>query len=447
MDSGNRHFTRTSVSFVTPGEKVPKSHLFLNDTKKKRPKTKNLLCFFKRNIMNTKSQVVAAGHLCLDIIPDLSGLKTSCEEENFIIPGRLLRIGPASLALGGAVSNTGIAFARLGIQTTLMGKIGDDLLGKTILEAFRALRMHNLDFKSGMLQVPGEVSSYTIVVNPPKVDRCFLHCSGANDTFSPDDLDPERFDGVRLLHFGYPTLMHTIYTQPRQFAEKLAKIREKGTLISLDMTMPDPHGPEGELDWRRWFDVVLPNVDVFLPSLEEILFMLNRTRFEEVSRRQHRIITSPGSSINPATLLPFEEIDELADELIKFGVEAAGIKLGDEGIYLKTCENPVRITAEMSVDSASQWMGRKILAKCYDVPVVGTTGSGDCTIAGFLTGLLNGWPLKKTMRFASATGACNVQQADATSGIPSFNEVLTRAKKWKQKPGNLHPEEVGAEYA
>ncbi|MBQ9454762.1 MAG: carbohydrate kinase family protein [Thermoguttaceae bacterium] len=394
----------------------------------------------------SKPKVVCAGHLCLDIIPDLSPVKT-VEGESFIIPGHLVRVGAASIALGGAVSNTAIAFARLGMDTVIMGKIGDDLIGKTTLEAFRALGMPNLDYEAGMIQTPGEASSYSIVINPPKVDRCFLHCSGANDTFSPNDLDPKRFEGVRLLHFGYPTLMHAICTAKEEFAARLKEIREMGVLTSLDVTMPDPEGPEGDVDWKRWFETVLPFVDIYLPSLEETLFMLNRPLFDEVTRRLRRAVPSSESSLNPAVYLKFSEIDALAKELLRYGTAAAGIKLGDQGIYLRTAENTDRLTEKMASNIASQWPGRKILAQCYEVPVVGTTGSGDCTIAGFLTGLLNGWAPKKTLRFACAVGACNVQKADATSGVPTLEEVLTRVKKWDMKECLLHPEEVDAEFA
>lgn len=175
--------------------------------------------------------------------------------------------------------------------------------------------------------------------------------------------------------------------------------------------------------------------------------MLDRPLFEEVSRRVQRAVLSSGAALNPAILLKFEEINELAERLLDFGVEAAGVKLGDQGIYLRTAREPRRITSEMSPNIASQWEDRKILAPCFEVPVVGTTGSGDCTIAGFLTGLLHAWPPKQTLRFAAAVGACNVQKADATSGIPAMDEVLNRMKKWDLKENLLHPEDIGAELA
>ncbi|MDO4573863.1 MAG: carbohydrate kinase family protein [Planctomycetia bacterium] len=387
-------------------------------------------------------KVIAAGHLCLDIIPDLSRLKTESETGNFIEPGHLLRIGPASVALGGAVSNTGIALARLGTPVELMGKVGDDVFGKTILEVFRSQQNDLLDFTSGMIVAPGEHSSYSLVVGTPGMDRCFLHCSGANDTFSPQDLHLEKMAGSTLLHFGYPTLMKEILSHPKEFAARLSEIRKQGLLISLDVSMPDPQGPEGNLDWKNWFDIVLPMVDIFLPSLEEMLFMLNRPLFDEISRRVARVVVGQGESVNPARFMKFEQITELADALLQRGVEIAGIKLGDQGLYLRTGENVARTTSSLSPKTTASWKNRSLLAPCFDVPVAGTTGSGDCTIAGFLTGLLNRWEPEKTLRFAVGVGACNVQTPDATSGIPTRDAVLARMKTWKRKP-TLFPDVPG----
>ena len=44
------------------------------------------------------------------------------------------------------------------------------------------------------------------------MDRSFLHCPGANDTFGPEDIDVERLAGVSLFHFGYPPLMRRMYS-------------------------------------------------------------------------------------------------------------------------------------------------------------------------------------------------------------------------------------------
>ena len=75
--------------------------------------------------------VIVAGHICLDIIPQLSGMSREAFERSFT-PGHLVECGPTVLSTGGAVSNVGLALHRLGIPTRLMGKIGPDLFGQAV---------------------------------------------------------------------------------------------------------------------------------------------------------------------------------------------------------------------------------------------------------------------------------------------------------------------------
>ena len=57
---------------------------------------------------------------------------------------------------------------------------------------------------------------------------------------------------------------------------------------------------------------------------------------------------------------------------------------------------------------------------------MGTTGAGDATIAGFLTALLRDVPPERALAIAAAVGACNVEAADAVSGVRSWEETLAR---------------------
>src|SRR5512143_2007130 len=146
-------------------------------------------------------EVVVAGHVCLDIIPALTGPPD-------LRPGRLVVIGPSSVSTGGPVGNVGLALHRLGVPVRLMGKIGDDMFGRAVLEFLRA---RDPQLAEGMIVAPGETTSYSVVINPPGLDRTFLHCPGANDTFGAGDLPLERLAGARILHFGYPPLMRRLY--------------------------------------------------------------------------------------------------------------------------------------------------------------------------------------------------------------------------------------------
>jgi sugar/nucleoside kinase (ribokinase family) len=361
----------------------------------------------------TPAEAIVAGHICLDIIPTFPA-----HAQNWYQPGTLLKMGPAVVATGGAVSNTGIALHRLGVATRLMGKVGDDLIGSAILDF---VRRQGGDLADGMIVTPGEQSSHTVVLNPPGVDRMFLHCTGANDTFAADDVDVKRVAGARLFHFGYPTLMRRIYRDGGRALEQIFRaVQQQGLLTTLDMSQPDPQSEAGQVDWPAFLARVLPVTDVYLPSFDETLLMIDRPRFG----------AKPAAALLAAT----------AQRLLDWGAKVVVLKLGDQGAYLRTGNR----------FGPAAWHNRELLAPCFQVNVVGTTGSGDCTIAGFLLGLLRGLSPEDTLTAAVAVGACNVEAADATSGVRPWTETRQRiADGWPRRavtldlPGWRHDARAG----
>ena len=61
----------------------------------------------------------------------------------------------------------------------------------------------------------------------------------------------------------------------------------------------------------------------------------------------------------------------------------------------------------------------------HPVPVVDALGAGDSFAAGFLTGIVKGWDLEKTARFANAVGALSVTALGASTGIRTLEETLS----------------------
>ncbi|HRW49604.1 MAG TPA: carbohydrate kinase family protein, partial [Caldilinea sp.] len=181
-------------------------------------------------------QIVVAGHLCVDVIPEFEQGVSSLA--TLLTPGRLNKVGPALISTGGSVSNTGIALHRLGVPVRLMGKVGRDLFGGAILDVVRG---YDEALTEGMIVDPAADSSYTLVINPPGVDRIFLHCPGANDTFGAADVDLDKVRGARIFHFGYPPIMRRMYLNDGdELAELLRAVRALGVTTSLDMAQPDP---------------------------------------------------------------------------------------------------------------------------------------------------------------------------------------------------------------
>ena len=370
-------------------------------------------------------RVIVAGHICLDIIPDVSTIEPGVFNANFR-PGHLLEADSATLSTGGPVSNTGLALHKLGVPVRLIAKVGDDAFGHVVTRIINAI---DHDLLSGMELDPHAITAYTIIISPPHIDRLFLHCPGANHEFGSADVSTEQLAQADLLHFGYPPLMRRIYADNgRELVDLLQRAKTQGLATSLDLCYPDPHSEAGQLDWPAFFRSVLPYVDVFAPSLEELLFTLRRRTLDELAAR--------GNVVDQATP---ELLHDISDELIGLGVKVVLLKLGERGAYLRTAGSEAlgQLGRAAPADRAA-WVDREMWAPCFDVEVIGTTGSGDATIAGFLSALLRNASPEDAMTMAVAVGACNVEAADALSGVRSWDDTRQRiAQGWRRLPVTL----------
>lgn len=84
-----------------------------------------------------------------------------------------------------------------------------------------------------------------------------------------------------------------------------------------------------------------------------------------------------------------------------------------------------RLTAAtLGHEGVLAWDGRKFhYAPAFRVQTVDTTGAGDIFHAGFIYGLLQGWPLPRQLDFACAAAALNCTAAGARGGIQSVEKV------------------------
>jgi sulfofructose kinase len=98
----------------------------------------------------------------------------------------------------------------------------------------------------------------------------------------------------------------------------------------------------------------------------------------------------------------------------RFGCRLTAATLGEEGVLA--------------------WDGRQLLHRsAYHVPVVDTTGAGDIFHAGFIYGLLHGWPLERQLDFSCAAAAMNCMAAGARGGIQpvqAIDEVIATTPRY-----------------
>ena len=80
--------------------------------------------------------------------------------------------------------------------------------------------------------------------------------------------------------------------------------------------------------------------------------------------------------------------------------------------------------ATLGPDGVLAWDGRDFhYTPAYCVPVVDTTGAGDIFHAGFIYGLLQGWPLDRQLDFACAAAALNCMAVGARGGIQAVDAI------------------------
>ncbi len=365
-----------------------------------------------------KKKVVVAGHISLDITPvfkNSGGQKFSA----LLRPGKLLRVGKAQVSTGGAVSNTGLGLHALGGDVLLMAKVGNDDFGLILKEK---IRQSGCD--SSIPAVEGESTSYTVVIAPKGFDRFFLHDPGCNDTFCCGDVDFEQVAGAAHFHFGYPTLMRRFYqNEGEELVELFRRVKELSLTTSLDLTAVDPDSEAAGCDWEKILASVLPYVDFFVPSIEELGYMLDKELYDKWQEK------AGGEDITSILSLN-EDVEVLADRALKLGAKTVLLKCGAAGMYLKT--------------SAGHFMEGWSGIACFQnsfVPdkILSATGAGDTSIAAFIKAMLEGLRPEECLELAAATGASCVTAYDAVSGLLPFETLKEKIQKGWEQQKIIHP--------
>jgi sugar/nucleoside kinase (ribokinase family) len=280
--------------------------------------------------------------------------------------GALELVDDISLHGGGCALNTASALVRLGLEATVVGKVGADPFGDFILEL---LDERGVD-RRGVSQDPAVPTSATVVLVDSRGERTFLHLPGANGRLARGELDDDLLFSGKALHVAGALVMPALDGDPT--VEVLEEARARGLTTSLD-TVWDATGR-----WERLLPS-LPYLDLFVPSLAE------------------------GSAISGQP-----EPESVAAWLRERGVGTVALKLGADGSFVSSDEFEGFVAAPA-------------------VAAIDSTGAGDAFAAGLLYGYLAGWPLERTAAFANAAGALAATAVGAVEGVQGLEETLDLA--------------------
>lgn len=375
---------------------------------------------------------VVAGSLGLDIIPVFPETASNSAVDLFA-QGKFNDLNGTRLYLGGCVGNTGIAMHKLGVPTTLVSKVGCDLLGKAI-----RMILDRQNVSARVEEVEDCDSTSTVVIAPFGGDRVLLHSRGASQTFVSADIDPELLRGAALLHFGYPTAMKFLYREDgREFNELVKRAKGTGVTVSVDTSQPDPNSEAGQVNWKKALEQALPYVDIFMPSMEELLFMLHRPVFDALNEKR-------GAS-NMMDVVDFAMVPELAGELLEMGARIVMIKLGKKGLYLRTADQSRLCGMGRALpERAERWSNRKLLCPPYFTETIrSTTGAGDNAIAGFLAALLGDYNPEQSLLLASANALRCIESYETTDRVIPLETLNAMVAGRPKQELSAMPREIG----
>ena len=344
-------------------------------------------------------RALVAGHICVDLIPELLGPPD-------LSPGQLIDVGPLQLRPGGCVANTGSDLLALGSAVHLVADTGGDDLGR-ILRRLLAARGLEVD---GLRAVPGQTTAYSVVIEAPRRDRVFWHHTGANAHFDGRDLDLSRGD---LLHLGYPSILPALTAGGAgRLRSLLAGARAAGITTSLDLAVVDPHGDAGRLDWTAILETVLPLTDVFTPSIADLASALGR-----------QYGTEP------------DALSQEAERIIASGAAVVMLTAGPAGLVLRSASaDRLRGGGRVLASLPASWVERELWVPAQPTPRLSTTGAGDAATAGLLHGLLAGLSPEDALMAAAGAAALTLS---GRSPLPAYasGEIAALRVRAPDRPG------------
>ena len=272
--------------------------------------------------------------------------------------------------LGGSATNVAVAAARHGHRAAVITRTGEDPFGEYV---HRALRSFNVD-DAFVHAVPGLPTPVTFceIFPPDNFPIWFYRYPKAPDLEIAAAELP--ISDIRTAGLFWATVTG-LSQEPSRAAHHAAwQARERKPFTVLDLDYRPSFWPSREAA-REQVRAALPRVTIAVGNLDEC-----------------------------ETAVGTNNAQEAAAALLDHGVELAIVKRGPAGVYARTR------TAEITVPPIK-------------VDVVNGIGAGDGFGGALCHGLLAGWPLERTIRFANAAGAIVTTRLECSSAMPTTAEV------------------------
>ena len=272
--------------------------------------------------------------------------------------------------LGGTAANVSVAVARHGHRPALVSRVGDDPFGHYLLSELVRLGVDNRFV--GIDPVLKTPITFCEIFPPDHFPIYFYREPKAPDlNIEIAEIDLDAVRAARILWVTTTGLCEEP-SRAAHHAVLAARIRARHTILDLDYR---PMFWSGPTEAAAELESVLGQVTVAVGNREEC----------EVAVGESDPIRA-------------------ADALLERGVELAVVKQGPRGVLAKTRDELVEVPV-------------------HPVEIVNGLGAGDAFGGALCHGLLEGWDLERTLRFANVAGAIVASRRECSTAMPTTAEV------------------------
>jgi sugar/nucleoside kinase (ribokinase family) len=301
--------------------------------------------------LKKETNVLVVGELNVDLI--LDRLEKFPELGKEVIANRML------LTLGSSSAIFASNLAVLGTRVSFCGRVGQDNFGDKIISdlASKGVQVNHI------IRSRSADTGITVALNVSE-DRAMVTYPGAMNEFCEDDITDDMLDAASHLHVS------SVFLQPA-LRPGLVKLFRRAKQKGLSTSM-DPQWDPAE-QWAFGTTELLPEINIFLPNLEELKNITRRSSLEE------------GLSC----------IKEISDIVV--------VKNGNSGATLQKGNNVLQQQALLNKEVAD------------------AIGAGDSFNAGFIHRYVQGSPLEECLRFGALCGAVNTTRSGGTTAFADYD--------------------------
>lgn len=339
------------------------------------------------------SDVITIGSATMDVFVEsddanIVSVYTKTKKSEFMsYPyGAKVEITDFTSQVGGGGVNTAMNFANLGISTSAIFKVGDDIYSQGVFEAFKDKKVD----LSNVIQDKKDSTGFSIILTSFQGDRTVLAHRGANAHIKKSDINFDAIKEAKLLYIA------PLNGDSNKVLDDIVHFAcENNTFVCFNA------GTTSIKKGFKYLEKILCNAQIVVLNKEE------------------------ASMATDIQVRPDTRAEKFSDEALHPDVREMFKKL-------KVKEYQVIVITD-GKNGAYAYDGKKFYhCPVFEGPVVSSLGAGDAFASTFCAALkTTKQDIGKALMYASVNSAGVVSEFGATQGLLTFAEI---EKRLKEKP-------------